>query len=69
MLICILTGCLFSQDDWTALHLAAHEGKISVVRLLIEAQAEVNIQTKVHSLYICHIYVMIRLLMQTLIYC
>ena len=42
-----------SQDGWTALHLAAHEGKVDVVRLLLtEAQALVNIQTKVHSHHI-----------------
>ena len=34
----------------TALHMAAREGKVDVVRLLLtEAQALVNIQTKVHS--------------------
>ena len=42
-----------SQDGWTALHLAAHNGKVDVVRLLLtEAQALVNIQTKVHSHHI-----------------
>ena len=42
-----------TQDGWTALHLAAHEGKVDVVRLLLtEAQALVNIQTKVHSHHI-----------------
>ena len=35
------------QDGWTALHLAAHKGKLDVVRLLTEAHAQVNIQTKV----------------------
>ena len=39
-----------TQNGWTALHLAALEGKVDVVRLLLtEAQALVNIQTKVHS--------------------
>ena len=39
-----------SQNGGTALHLAAQEGKVDVVRLLLtEAQALVNIQTKVHS--------------------
>ena len=42
-----------TQDGWTALHLAAQEGKVDVVRLLLtEAQALVNIQTKVHSHHI-----------------
>ena len=45
--------CLCPQDDWTALHLAAQEGKVDVVRLLTEAQAQVNIQTEVHTL--CHV--------------
>lgn len=41
--------CFCSQDGWTALHLAAQEGRIDVVRLLIEAQAQVNVQSEVHS--------------------
>ena len=41
--------CLCPQDGWTALHAAAHAGKVDVVRLLTEAQALVNIQTKVHT--------------------
>ena len=37
-----------TQDGCTALHMAAHEGKVDVVRLLLtEAQTLVNIQTKV----------------------
>lgn len=44
-----LTVCFCSQDGWTALHLAAQEGRIDVVRLLIEAQAQVNVQSEVHS--------------------
>ena len=36
------------QDGRTALHMAAQEGKVDVVRLLLtEAQTLVNIQTKV----------------------
>ena len=44
------------QRGWTALHLAAQEGKADVVRLLTEAKAHVNIQTKVHiytCMYVC----------------
>ena len=48
-----VTVCLCPQDGWTALHLAAEEGKVDVVRLLTEAQAQVNIQTEVHTL--CHV--------------
>ena len=40
--------CLCSQNGATALHLAAQEGRVDVVRLLTEAQAQVNIQTEVH---------------------
>ena len=48
-----MTVCLCPQDGWTALHMAAQEGKVDVVRLLAEAQAQVNIQTEVHTL--CHV--------------
>ena len=41
-----LTFC--SQHGWTALHAAAENGKVDVVRLLIEAKAHVDIKTKVH---------------------
>ena len=40
--------CFCPQRGWTALHLAAQEGKVDVVRLLTEAKAHVNIQTEVH---------------------
>ena len=39
-----------SQGGWTALHLAAQGGNLDVIRLLIEAQASLNIQTKVSEL-------------------
>ena len=42
--------CFCPQDGWTALHMAAQEGKHDVVRLLTEAKAHVNLQTKVHTL-------------------
>ena len=50
-----LGDCVFvsTQDGWTSLHLAAQEGKVDVVRLLLtEAQALVNIQMEVHSYHI-----------------
>ena len=51
-----LTVFLSLQDGCTALHLAAQEGKVDVVRLLTESQAEVNIQTEVqHIPTLCHI--------------
>ena len=52
MYICTLQLRLFyvHQDGVAALHMAAQEGKVDVVRLLIDAGAQVNIQTKVHTL-------------------
>ena len=50
--------CLYTQDGWTALHLAAQEGKVDVVRLLTEAQAQMNIQTEVHIHTCIYHYVM-----------
>ena len=44
------------QDGVTALHLAAQGGKVDVVRLLIDAQAQVNIQSEV-AIYIINIIV------------
>ena len=57
--VCVLTVGFCSQDGCTALHLAAEEGQVDVVRLLTESQAQVNIQTEVHvilfttSCYLC----------------
>ena len=48
-----LTVCFCPQDSFTALHCAAQEGKVDVVRLLTEAKAHINIQTEVHTL--CHV--------------
>ena len=45
--------CLYSQDGRTALHLAAQEGRVDVVRLLIETQAQVNIQDEVPYMRRC----------------
>ena len=42
--------CFCPQDGFTALHMAAQEGNVNVVRLLTEAKAHVNIQMKV-----CHV--------------
>ena len=52
-----MTVCFCPQDGWTALHLAAQEGKVDVVRLLTESHAQVNIQTKVHVHVhtLCHV--------------
>ena len=50
-----VTVCYCPQDGWTALHLAAHEGKVDVVRLLTEAQALVNIRKKVCKHYTTHV--------------
>jgi len=37
------------QDGKTALHLAAEHGHTNVVQLLIEAQADLDLQDKVHT--------------------
>ena len=42
--------CFCPQDGFTALHLAAQEGKADVVRLLTEAKAHVNTEAKVCKL-------------------
>lgn len=39
--------CLCSQDGVTALQMAAQEGYVDVVRLLIEAEAHINQQMEV----------------------
>ena len=44
----VSSGCVCPQDGWTALHLAAQEGRVDVVRVLTEAGAQLNILTKVH---------------------
>ena len=64
-----LTMCLYTQDGWTALHWAAHEGKVDVVRLLTEAQAQINIQTEVYTLYTIMSCLMIALLNKSTIVC
>ena len=44
-----------TQDGYTALHIAAQEGNLDVVKLLTEAKAHVSIETKVHTqCYIFH---------------
>ena len=56
-----MTLYLCPQDGWTALHLAAQEGKVDVVRLLTESQAQVNIQTEVHvhTQHVNHLYILL----------
>ena len=41
--------CFCPQNGVTALYMAAHKGKVDVVRLLTGAKAHVNIQTKVYT--------------------
>ena len=48
--------CFCPQDGWTALHMAAQEGKVDIVRLLTDTKAHVDIQTEVHILYVCHVW-------------
>lgn len=42
-----LTTLLYTKDGMTALHLSSQEGEFDVVCALIEANAYVNLQTKV----------------------
>ena len=45
-----------SQRGFTALHLAAQEGRVDVVRLLTKAaKAHVNVLTEVYILTVCHV--------------
>ena len=53
--VCCLLLCVFPpvsylhvQDGFTALCLAAFNGHYEIVRLLVEAKADVNLQTKVY---------------------
>ena len=47
-IILIISRLLYCpQAGWTALHLAAQEGKVNVMRLLIEAEAQLDIETGV----------------------
>ena len=39
--------CFSPQDGFTALHMAAQEGKVDVVKVLTEAKAHVNAQDEV----------------------
>ena len=48
-----LTVCFSLQYGWTALHMAAREGKVDVVRLLTESEAQVNIQAEVYMIALC----------------
>ena len=38
---------VYSQGGWTALHMAVEAGKVDVVKLLIEFEVQVNIQSEV----------------------
>ena len=53
--------CLCPQDGLTALHLAAREGKVDVVKLLTDAQAQIDIRAKVYMHYVmeCCVHVLL----------
>ena len=46
-----LAECYCPQTGWTALHLAAQEGRVDVVSLLTKAEAQVDIQTAVRTIH------------------
>ena len=43
------------QDGWTALHVAAQEGHLRVVEMLLEANADVSIKTNVRVAVHVHV--------------
>ena len=47
--VSVLSLYFCPQLGLTALHMAANEGKVDVARLLTDAGAQLNIQTKVHT--------------------
>ena len=52
--VLLLMQCVYtylSQDGWTALHLAAQEGREDVVELLLEAKADPELKTEVISIW------------------
>ena len=45
--------CLYSvQDGSTALHAAAQEGHLRVIEMLLGANADISIMTKVNTCYV-----------------
>ena len=55
--ICIITSITLSvsvQDGWAALHVASWNGHCEVVRILLEAKADINIKINVsHDSILC----------------
>ena len=41
----------YTQNGFTPLQLAVHEGNVDVVRLLTEAKAHVNMKTEVYTIH------------------
>ena len=47
LVVSYIIHSLFSQKEETALHIASRHGYLSIVNLLIEAKAGINLQNKV----------------------
>ena len=45
--LCDDSVLFFAQEGWTALHMASYEGFVDVIRVLIEANADLNQRMKV----------------------
>ncbi len=47
VLYCSINSLVSVQDGWTALHMASQKGHCEVVRILLEAKANVHVKTNV----------------------
>lgn len=47
--IVIASLTILPQDGWTPLHYAIHEGRLEIVKLLVESGANIHTGDKVHE--------------------